>query len=247
MPPITVTALFFAHYQDIVGARAQQIMLAGDPSVQTLAEEIERRYPRLEGLLTHGRAAVNAEFADGGTRLQEGDEIAWMPPMSGGTGDVPMHRVALVEAPIDENEVRRSVEGAGFGAVVTFLGTVRDHAAGRQVRYLEYEAYVPLARKQISALAEEAADRWQTRCAVTHRLGRLEIGECSVVVAVAAAHRAEAFEACRWLMDTLKTTAPIWKKEYFEGGACWIEGPHALPSSTAPSPVSERQPTAGSQ
>lgn len=137
--------------------------------------------------------------------------------------------VALIEEPIDIAAVGRSVEAAGYGAVVTFAGNVRDNAQRRQVLYLEYEAYAPLARKQLLMLAEQAEERWGICCAVTHRLGRLEIGECSVAVAVASPHRAEAFESCRWLMDALKATVPIWKKEYFVGGACWIEGPDAVP------------------
>ena len=92
----------------------------------------------------------------------------------------------------------------------------------------EYEAYAPLAERQMRISGAEAEARWGVHCAIAHRLGRLEIGECSVAVAVASPHRAEAFEACRWLMDTLKATVPIWKKEFFEGGAIWIEGPQAV-------------------
>lgn len=141
-----------------------------------------------------------------------------------------MAEVSLTHDAIDTRAVGRSVEAEGCGAVVTFAGNVRDNARGQRVLYLEYEAYAPLAHKQLLALADEAEARWGVRCAVQHRLGRLEIGECSVAVAVASPHRAEAFDACRWLMDTLKATVPIWKKEYFVGGAHWIEGPQAVPS-----------------
>ncbi len=127
-------------------------------------------------------------------------------------------------------ELGQSVEATGYGAVVTFAGNVRDNALGREVLYLEYEGYAPLAEKELARIAQEAEERWTVRCAIVHRLGRLEIGECSVAVAVASAHRAEGFEACRWVMDTLKATVPIWKKEYFVGGACWIEGPQSVPS-----------------
>jgi len=127
-------------------------------------------------------------------------------------------------------EVGQSVEATGYGAVVTFAGNVRDNALGREVLYLEYEGYAPLAEKELLRIASEAERRWTVRCAIVHRLGRLELGECSVAVAVASAHRAEAFEACRWVMDTLKATVPIWKKEYFVGGACWIEGPQSVSS-----------------
>ncbi len=131
---------------------------------------------------------------------------------------------------LDAAALTARVEDPGCGAIVTFLGTVRDHAQGRQVLYLEYEAYAPLAERELMRLAEQAEERWGVRCALAHRLGRVAIGECSVAVAVAGAHRAEAFDACRWVMDTLKATVPIWKKEYFAGGAHWIEGPSAVPS-----------------
>lgn len=141
-----------------------------------------------------------------------------------------MAHITLTEHPISMADAQQSVEASGYGAVVLFAGNVRDNAQGRQVLYLEYEGYGPLAEKELARIAQEAESRWGVRCAVTHRLGRLEIGECSVVVAVASAHRAEAFEACRGVMDTLKATVPIWKKEYFVGGACWIEGPQSVPS-----------------
>lgn len=141
-----------------------------------------------------------------------------------------MSIVTLTQNVIDIAALSRHVEAPSFGAVVTFVGTVRDNARERRVLYLEYESYAPLAQKQMRTIGDEAETRWGARCAVTHRLGRLEIGECSVAVAVASAHRAEAFEACRWVMDTLKATVPIWKKEYYAGGACWIEGPQAIPA-----------------
>ncbi len=130
----------------------------------------------------------------------------------------------LTRETINIEALSRAVEGPGAGAVVTFAGNVRDNARGRDVLYLEYEGYEPLAEKELAALAAETERRWDVKCAVQHRLGRLEIGECSVGVAVASPHRGEAFEACRWLMDTLKETVPIWKREYFVGGAHWVEG-----------------------
>ena len=139
------------------------------------------------------------------------------------------------EAP-DLAALTRSVEGPQHGAVVLFAGNVRDNARSNRVLYLEYEGYEPLAAKRLAALTGEAAQRWGVRAAVQHRLGRLEIGECSVAVAVAAPHRAEAFEACRWLMDTLKETVPIWKREHFEGGAHWVEGPSTVGIETPPLP-----------
>jgi molybdopterin synthase catalytic subunit len=139
-----------------------------------------------------------------------------------------MPHVLLTHEPIDTQAVSRCVEASEFGAVVLFVGTVRDNALGQSVLYLEYEGYTPLAEKELTRIAAEAEDRWGVAVAVAHRLGRLEIGEASVAVAVASAHRAEGFDACRWVMDTLKVTVPIWKKEFFVGGAHWIEGPHTV-------------------
>lgn len=141
-----------------------------------------------------------------------------------------MAEVWLTDERIVMDDVSRRVESDGSGAVVTFAGNVRDNNLEQRVLYLEYETYVPLAEKQMRQIADEAEKRWPVTVAVAHRTGRLEIGECSVCVAVGAAHRAEAFDACRWVMDTLKATVPIWKKEFFVGGAHWIEGPSAVPS-----------------
>lgn len=225
---ITVRALFFAHLQDVAGAREIPLSLPSGATVQTAAQELEERAAGFQGLLSHARVAVNAEFADADTLLHEGDEVAWMPPMSGGTADPPL----LTHETIDMDALSRAVEASGYGAVVTFAGNVRDNAHGLQVLYLEYEGYEPLAGKHLAHLVAEAEERWGVRCAVQHRLGRLEIGECSVGVAVASPHRGEAFEACRWLMDTLKETVPIWKREFFAGGAHWVEGPRTVPSET---------------
>ena len=193
--------------------------------MRALADALACDYPPLHSLLSYARVAVNADHADADTMLWDGDEIALMPPMSGGAP-----HVELTQDPIDVPSVSRRVEASGHGAVVAFAGTVRDNALGNQVLYLEYDAYPPLAEKELARIAAEAEARWGVAVAVAHRLGRLEIGECSVAVAVAAPHRAEAFDACRWVMDTLKATVPIWKKEFFAGGAHWIEGPSAVPS-----------------
>ena len=223
---ITVRMLFFAHLQDVAGMREMSLTLPDRATVRTAARELEQRASGFGPLLDHVRVAVNAEFAGSETPLHEGDEVAWMPPMSGGTA----RPALLTYEPIDLPALGRAVEASGYGAVVTFAGNVRDNARGLQVLYLEYEGYEPLAEKHLARLAAEAEERWGVRCAVQHRLGRLEIGECSVGVAVAAPHRAEAFDACRWLMDTLKETVPIWKREHFAGGAHWVEGPSTVAS-----------------
>ncbi len=227
---ITVRMLFFAHLQDVAGSSELTLELPAEATVQTAAQELERRGAGFQSLLTQVRVAVNAEFATAETTLKDGDEVAWMPPMSGGTDPLPL----LTRESIDVQALSRQVEGDRHGAVVTFAGNVRDNARNQKVLYLEYEGYAPLAEQQLRSLKDEAQNRWDVACAVQHRLGRLEIGECSVAVAVASPHRGEAFEACQWLMDTLKETVPIWKREYFEGGSHWVEGPAIVQSSAQP-------------
>lgn len=132
----------------------------------------------------------------------------------------------LYAEPIDEAALLAGVRGDGDGALALFVGTVRDHNAGRRVRYLEYHAYPELAERELSRLAAQAIERFGvSRVAVAHRTGRLAIGETAVVVAVAGPHRAETFDACRFVIEELKRSVPIWKQEFFEGGAAWIEGP----------------------
>lgn len=136
--------------------------------------------------------------------------------------------VKITRDPLDGAAVRALVDEATHasdGGVVTFEGVVRDHARGKNIRYLEYDAYPEMAEERMNAIAAEVGQRWQTdHVALVHRIGRLEIGECSVVVVVACPHRAEAFEACRYAIDTLKATVPIWKKEVAEDGEEWVEG-----------------------
>jgi molybdopterin synthase catalytic subunit len=127
------------------------------------------------------------------------------------------------------------------GAVATFLGLVRNHNLGRSVRYLDYEAYEPLARKSFERIAGEVAGRWPgVRLGLHHRVGRLEIGEASVAIAAASAHRADAFAACRYAIERVKQIAPIWKREFFEGGDVWIEGATADPDDARAREVAER-------
>ena len=135
--------------------------------------------------------------------------------------------IRLVEEAFDPIEVVRSVAAAESGAVVTFDGTVRNHARGRSVTHLYYEAFPEMAVKELQKIHGEAMKRWPLNgMAIVHRLGRMEIGESSVFIAVSAPHRADAFEACRYAIDTLKTSVPIWKKEHYQDGQVWIEGYH---------------------
>ena len=133
--------------------------------------------------------------------------------------------ISITREPLDRDALVAAVSHPSAGGIVVFEGVVRDHARGKQVRYLEYDVYPEMAALQIRAIVDEAGQRWGVeRVAVAHRIGRLEIGEASVIIVVASPHRSEAFEACRFIIDTLKTTVPIWKKEVATNGEEWVEG-----------------------
>ena len=134
-------------------------------------------------------------------------------------------RVSITRQPIDTQSVLAKLKRGEDGASLVFEGVVRNQTKARRTRYLDYEAYEPMALQELESLASEAIMQFQIRdAAIVHRLGRLEVGETSVLIAVASAHRGPAFDACRWIIDTLKKTVPIWKKEYFEDGAVWADG-----------------------
>jgi molybdopterin synthase catalytic subunit len=179
---------------------------------------VEDVWPRLDlggeppGLLY----AVNRQYVEPGHELADGDEVALIPPVSGGS-------FRLVEGPLDVGAALREVEDPAAGAVASFVGTVRNHSRGRDVEYLEYEAYEEMAEPMLGRLGEELTER-HGLCAVAihHRLGRVQIGEASVVIAVSAPHRSAALDACREAIETLKATIPLWKKEVYAGGEEWI-------------------------
>lgn len=143
--------------------------------------------------------------------------------------------IELRHEPLSLDECVAAVRRAGSGGIVSFAGMVRDHSEGKQVEFLEYEAYEPMALSMLQRVADEVCERWPVRAiAIQHRLGRLEIGDDAVVIAVSCAHRAEAFEACRYAIDRLKEIVPIWKKEHGEGGQVWVGGPTLQPAAPNP-------------
>jgi MoaE-MoaD fusion protein len=178
---------------------------------------------------------VNAEYATATRVLREGDEVALLPPVSGGgparTADSldesPAGRVtiALTRERIESEKLVSDARSGEDGAIVVFDGVVRNNSRGRATLHLDYEAYEEMALAEMRRLAAEAKEKFGVRQVVLlHRLGRLQIGETSVLIVVASAHRAQAFDACRWLIDTLKQIVPIWKKETFADGAVWAPG-----------------------
>jgi molybdopterin synthase catalytic subunit len=185
--------------------------------------------PRWNDLAASIAMSVNREYAGPQVKLKEGDEVALLPPVSGGAEEQRAIHVfkhsAMVREAIDSQAIVEGIKRSADGAAVVFEGIVRDNTRGRRTLYLDYEAYEEMALQQMEGLAEQALFQFKIRdVALIHRLGRLEIGETSVLIVVTSAHRAAAFDACRWLIDTLKRTVPIWKKEYFEDGAVWADG-----------------------
>ncbi len=231
-----VRVLFFGMLKDLAGKASDEIDLEDGALVRDLLTGCQARIPRLKESMSSLAVAVNQQYAGPETKLKAGDEVALLPPVSGGapggaggtSAQQPEgheRRVLIVRERIDTADVLSNIKRGEDGAALVFEGVVRNQTRGRKTLYLDYEAYEEMALAQMEGLAAEAAKLFQVRdVAIVHRLGRLEIGETSVLIAVASAHRAAAFDACRWLIDTLKKTVPIWKKEYFEDGAVWADG-----------------------
>lgn len=218
---VRITVRLFGSLREAIGASELSLSLPEEADLRALREQLGREHPPIARLGTHLRIAVNRVVAEDDRRLAEGDEVALLPPVSGGAGS---DAISLSEHPLDVAEVMRRVEGPRAGAVALFVGTVRARSRGRDIRHLEYEAYAEMARPEMERVAEEARHRWpEAQVAIAHRVGRLAVGEIAVVVAAAAPHRGEAFAACRFAIDTLKQRVPIWKKEVTTQGDYWVE------------------------
>ncbi len=223
--PIRVRLLAFGPLKSIVPAGGGWRDLAAGESVADLLSALCREGVLQAEALRSVAVAVNQQYTTRTCILQDGDEVAILPPVSGGAPVEATRLVALVREPIDAAAIERSVKAGADGAVCVFDGLARDNTRGRPTLHLDYEAYEEMALRQLQLLRSEAIERFGVReVAIVHRLGRLAIGETSVLIAVASAHRAAAFEACRWIIDTLKKTVPIWKLEQFVDGAVWADG-----------------------
>lgn len=239
-----VRVLFFGRLRELLGRSSDSLSLPDGAILGDVLAHYAQAAPQLKKFVPSLALSINSEYAAADERLADGDEVALLPPVSGGVDDDREARravdVSLIEKPIATAEILAEIKSAPDGAVVVFEGVVRNESRGRRTLFLEYEAYPAMALAQMEDLAERALEQFEIREVVmVHRVGKLEIGETSVLIAVAAAHRAAAFDACRWLIDTLKRQVPIWKKEHFEDGAVWADGeafPEEIPSPPAPKP-----------
>jgi len=223
-----IRVLLFGQLKDIVGRPEETVDIEPGARLASLVSRYSERYPRFQSLAGSIACSVNQEYATASIVLRDGDEVGLLPPVSGGkTGleELQSERCAIVREPIATQKIADSLKAGEDGATVIFEGIVRNNTRGRRTLYLDYESYEPMALSEMQKLSQVALEHFPVRdIRLVHRLGRLEIGETSVLVVVAAAHRGAGFEACRFIIDTLKKTVPIWKKEYFEDGAVWADG-----------------------
>jgi len=218
---VRVHVLYFAVLRERLKCERETVELADGADVGAARAAVAARHPEIARLMPQIQSAVNQSFAPDGRVLQDGDELALLPPVAGGAGP---RRIAIRADPLDIADVVEAVGGHDSGGVVTFAGVVRrrGHHLPDVVR-LEYEAYIEMAEKVMEDIADEIEREWPgTKVAVHHRVGALGVGEIAVAIAAASAHRAPAFEACRATIDRLKERAPIWKKEIGESGEAWL-------------------------
>ena len=217
-----VEVRLFARYREAAGRDRVELELPEDGTVETAWAAVTERYPALLPYRPHTLFAVGQEYVNAEHRLRAGDELCLFPPVSGGAGGHDLYR--LSSEPLSQAAATAAVAHPEAGGLVVFSGVVRNETGGRRVKFLEYEAHEPMAEAKMREIGRAVHARWSgvKAVAILQRLGRLEIGEASVLIAVSAAHRAEAFEACRYAIDRLKETVPVWKKEHFEDGDVWV-------------------------
>ena len=228
-----IKVLFFGQLKDIVGCAEESIEIGEGERIGAVFERYQREYPRMAALAGSIVIACNQQFSSAAAPLKPGDEIAFLPPVSGGSDpfthkiedEAGGHLFALTRAPIDPVSLKRRLLRGEDGAAIIFEGVVRNNTKGRPTLFLDYECYEAMAIKVMAEIGLSiAAERQLGRIAIVHRLGRMEIGETSVVIVVTAPHRKPAFEAALDGINRLKKLVPIWKKEYFADGEVWVDG-----------------------
>jgi molybdopterin synthase catalytic subunit len=224
-----ITIKLFARLRELTGTGTLERTIADSATINDLIQALQAEFPRLAEVTPRTVVSVNQEFADHETRLSDGDEVAFFPPVSGGAD-----KFAITFEPISLDEIAARVVKPETGAVAVFGGVVRNVSAGKSVDHLEYEAYEQMAVAKLEQVAAEARQQWPkiVDIAIVQRIGHLEVGENAVVVAVSSPHRGDGcFEACAYAINRLKQIVPIWKKEVSPDGSEWIEGDY-LPSTT---------------
>ena len=219
---ITISMLYFAMFREQIGKQSGQLTVPVGTTAGEIFGIVTAAYPALAGMRASTMVMVNEDYAAPDQLLNEGDEVALIPPVSGGD-----HRFICTEDVLNPRDIERLVSSDDAGALVTFIGTVRNHARGMAVSSLEYEAYAPAAAKMLAQVGSEVQDKWPAvQIAIAHRFGHLVPGEASVVIACSSAHRDDAYTASAWAISRIKEIVPIWKKEHYEDGSAWIGSEH---------------------
>lgn len=216
-----VSVRLFARYREAAGRDRIELDLPEGGTVEVAWEAVAARFPSLTPYRPFTLFALDNDYVEPQHLLRAGDELCLFPPVSGGSDD---DLIQITTEPLSERALAQAVGDPGAGAVALFSGVVRDQTGGRRVKFLEYEAHASMALAKMREIGALVRSRWPgvRKVAMMHRIGRLEIGESSVLIAVSSPHRREAFEACHFAIDTLKETVPVWKKEYFEDGEVWV-------------------------
>jgi molybdopterin synthase catalytic subunit len=228
-----INVRLFAGLRELVGESEVSLELDDGATVSTMHARLVKQYPLIARYLPTLVCAVDEEYVPNEYRLRDGDQVALIPPVSGGAA-VTLGPFRVTDEALDPSEIMQHIRVDGSGAVVLFHGVARDHSDGGRVVALEYDAYPSMAERKLREVAEEIAGRCDiTGIGMLHRTGRLAIGEASLLIGVSAAHRAEAFEACHQAVDRIKQVVPIWKKEVWEDGdGEWVAG-HAVEAGLA--------------
>jgi molybdopterin converting factor subunit 1 len=242
MELMRVRVLFFGQLREITGLQQDDAELSEGARLEDLFARYGEQFPKLLEFRASVAASLNQEYAPWRAPLSQNDEVAFLPPVSGGQQTVTDSDLfELTRNAIHGEEIVKAMRVHEDGAAVMFDGFVRNNFRGRETLYLEYEAYEQMALAKITEIGAQIREKFKvSRIAIVHRLGRLNIGETSVFIVVSAPHRAAAFDACRYAIDTLKRTVPIWKKEYFADGSVWAEG--QIPAATDNSSDSQSPP-----